>query len=102
MTDSLWSRLRLAAFGISPDEARFDRRGFAATTQDKQQRLEAAGRAFIHGYRSALSSADGSCAAAACDPLPDEVRGFAYEGTAMGLTLLDLVSVGRPRLFDAF
>src|SRR5262245_4442826 len=102
MAQTLLGRLRLATFGISPLEARFERRGFPATTPDRQERLEGAGRSFIHGYCAALSSADGRQAAVACESIAHEMRGFAYEGAAMGLALLDLVSGGRPRLFNSF
>lgn len=40
MRSPVVANLRTALFGISPVEARLDRRGFAATTPDKQNCLE--------------------------------------------------------------
>ena len=102
MPKSLFSAGRTALFGIAPEEARLDKRGFAATTPDKQKCLEDAGKSFILGYLSALSSAEVNRAASECEKLSPALRGFAYEGSAMGLALIDLVSVGKPRLFRAF
>jgi hypothetical protein len=102
MRNSLTANLRMALFGIAPIEARLDRRGFAATTADKQGCLENAGRSFIHGYLSALASADAQRSASDCEMLSIDLRGFAYEGSAMGLALIDLMGSGRPRLFNEF
>jgi hypothetical protein len=102
MLDSLMANVRTALFGIASVEARLETRGFAPTTPDKQQRLEHAGRAFIHGYLVALSRAHAQRTAMECDLLALALRGFAYEGAAMGLTMIDVVIRGTPRLFRSF
>lgn len=102
MPTSLFAPGRKALFGIALVEAHLDKRGFAATTSEKQKCLEDAGESFIQGYLIALSSAQVEHTAAECELLAPAQRGFAYEGSAMGLALLDLLSLGRPRLFRAF
>ena len=102
MPDSWMAAVRTRLFGISLDEARLETRGFRSTTPEKQQRLENAGRAFIHGYLVALKSADARQTASDCDGLSPQLRGFAHEGGAMGLAIIDLVTRGRPRLFRSF
>ena len=102
MPKSLFAAGRTALFGIAPDEARLDKRGFAATTPDKQECLEDAGKSFIQGYLIALSCAQVERTASECETLAPALRGFAFEGSAMGLALIDLLSVGKPRLFRAF
>lgn len=57
MPTSLFAAGRKALFGIALVEAHLDKRGFAATTSEKQKCLEDAGESFIQGYLIALSSA---------------------------------------------
>ena len=53
--------LRRRVFGISPNEADLDRRGFEASDACARTRLEDIGRTFIDGYHAALvQDADGS------------------------------------------
>ena len=81
-------------FGISPDEAMFARRGFQPADPLKQARLEEIGRTFVSGYRLALDDTDAVTLARRLDETPILMRGFAYEGAAMGLTLLDHLWLG--------
>ena len=95
---SVSARIRLGVLGISPDEARFDRRGFAQVP-GPQQRLEEVGRTFVRGYRSALEDDDPEWLARRLDRIEPELTGFAYEGAAMGIALRDtLAPWRRPRL----
>jgi hypothetical protein len=56
-------------------------------------RLESIGESFLHGYHAALRDADAP--ALRVDP---ELQGFAFEGAAMALTLLDhMIPVNRVR-----
>jgi hypothetical protein len=86
---STLGRLRRAALGISPDEATFVRRGFERGEPAAQSRLEEIGRTFIAGYHAALESDDMNCLGSRLAAVNSELRGFAFEGAAMGLTLLD-------------
>ncbi len=86
-------RLRKLMFGISVEETTVARRGFGVSNQDVGHYLEEIGRVFVLGYHAALM-----------DPNPEslteylkeaveiEYQGFAFEGAAMGLTLLDLLT----------
>jgi len=95
--DVLISKLRARVFAIGPGEARFDRRGFPAAGSFARERLEGAGRSFISGYTLAITDPPLSKLTAALDDLEPLWRGFAYEGAAMALELLDRTSRGRDR-----
>ncbi|MCP3904369.1 MAG: DUF1702 family protein [Planctomycetes bacterium] len=78
--------------GIDPDAATFARRGFAPTDEAAQARLESIGRTFILGYRAALEEPRAEPLAHRLDEVERERRGWAFEGAAMGLTMLDLLT----------
>ena len=66
-----------------------------------RERLEAVGAAFLVGYHAALERGEEGLTAA-LDEVELERRGFAYEGAAMGLALIDCLSpwgMGRWRRF---
>jgi enediyne biosynthesis protein E3 len=97
------SRLHRIAFGISNEEATFVRRGFRRTNAHARDRLELAGRTFLLGYHEALDDAGPSeNLVRELNRVKPEFRGFAFEGAAMGLTLVDQLSLqhrGRLREF---
>lgn len=95
---STWGWIRWRLFGISPEEASFVRRGFASPDPAARSRLEHIGRTFIRGYLAGLDEPSGAVAAR-LDAVEPELRGFAYEGAAMALALLDgLTPWRRDRL----
>jgi hypothetical protein len=62
-------------------------------------RIEQIGAAFVSGYHSALKEPSPNGLSAVLATAPLEQRGFAFEGAAMGLALLDgLVPWGHGRL----
>jgi hypothetical protein len=95
---SFFSALRMRLFGISADEVTFARRGFPADIPGVRERLERAGGAFVIGYNAALRDRDDvprlSDALAA---VHKDLQGFAHEGAAMGLALVDQLTIGRSR-----
>lgn len=97
-------RLRRLLFGISPDETTLAKRGFRASSQAVRDRLEGIGSTFVSGYHAALEEDRAHELAARLDStIEPEMRGFAFEGAAMGLTLLDLLTPWRrTRLTDFF
>lgn len=99
---SLATRLRKLAFGISPEEATFARRGFQATDPRVQCHLEQIGRTFVQGYLVALEVTGPEALSRRLDEVPRELRGFAYEGAAMGLALLDFVTPWKGNRWQAF
>ena len=87
-----FAQIRRRLFGISPAETKFARRGFPAADTDVQQHLETAGGSFVAGYNAALAKPRAEELVAELDGMDAMYRGFAYEGAAMGLALLDLVT----------
>jgi len=86
---SAWARGRL--FGLSPKESSFARRGFLAHNEGARRQLECAGETFVLGYREALEACDLGALAQRLSRVPAEFAGFAFEGAAMALALLDLL-----------
>lgn len=89
---NLWRWL----FAISPDEAAFDRRGFA--DGPARGHLEAIGRRFVAGYVAALDGHGAERLPERLHDVPPEHRGFYVEGAAMACALLDVVRLGGGRL----
>ena len=84
--------------GIPDDEALVSRRGFHVRDPDVQLRLESIGRTFLRGYHAALPDQGGAALARSLGAIDAELQGFAFEGAAMALTLLDhFMPVNRGR-----
>ena len=82
-------------------EASVERRGFCCSPA-AAERLERIGETFLRGYHTALENRSADAIAATLDgAFPPETRGFAFEGAAMGLVLLDRFRLER-RSFDRF
>lgn len=80
-------------FGLSEREVLLSHRGFIGKNsqefQEDRWRLEAVGRAFLSGYHAALDEGrDERSLLERLQSLRPSLRGFAYEGAAMGLTIL--------------
>jgi hypothetical protein len=85
--------------GIPPVEATFDKRRFHPGRSEAQEHLERIGRTFISGYHSALEADNTYTLDGLLQSVEREFRGFAFEGAAMALTLLDHIApFGRSRL----
>ncbi len=84
-----WGRLRQTLLQISPQEATFKQRGFLSTHAKTQQHLETIGKTFLQGYQTAIAFSDPSQVIVQLNGVEKEYRGFAFEGAAMGLALLD-------------
>ncbi|MDD4915294.1 MAG: DUF1702 family protein [Methylococcales bacterium] len=93
--------LRRRLFGIDPAETRVSRRGFDVADPQIKSRIETIGATFVGGYHAALLNTDPMPLSAQLDGVEPELRGFAYEGAGMGLTLADFFSP-RRRYFQAF
>src|SRR5205814_8859545 len=76
-------------------ETDFDVRGFAACADSVRAELELHGRSFVAGFNAATATAGALRLVDRLEELEPARRGFAYEGAAMGLALLDLVLPGR-------
>jgi hypothetical protein len=79
-------------FDISPRETSFERRGFRGGNAAARARLEQVGAAFTAGYRAALEDANHAGLVPKLESVAADFRGFAYEGAAMALALLDRIT----------
>ncbi len=94
-------RLRRSLFGISLEETTFAKRGFYRGDERAQEKLELIGRIFVQGYHAALEDHRFEVLVPRLQMIEAEFRGFAFEGAAMGLALLDYFSLWKRRL-EAF
>jgi enediyne biosynthesis protein E3 len=83
---------------IPAREVEFARRGFTCSDPQIQARLENVGRVFLRGYHAALGEKDQDALAGRLEQVDLEHRGFAYEGAAMALALLDDLAFRRNAL----
>ncbi len=96
------ARLRERLLGMAPEEATFARRGFRAGEAAVRERLELLGSAFLQGYHLAVRVGDPAALGPRLNAVGPEVRGFAFEGAAMGLALLDHLTPWRRNRWQAF
>lgn len=105
ITHSLSLPLKLLTFGqslcqrlfsISPESATFEQRGFQVSDTKAQAQLEKIGKIFLQGYHAAIAQEttpkvidQPENLILQLNKVETEYRGFAFEGAAMGLALLD-------------
>lgn len=94
--------LRKRFFGIAPEETTCARRGFRIAGGEICRRLEQIGRSFVEGYHAALLDTAPATLEQRLNAVDLEVRGFAYEGAAMALALLDQLTPWRRHRLAAF
>src|SRR5215510_1345201 len=87
---------------ISPDQATAARRGFEIADPSMRDRLERIGTTFIRGYHSAFEATSIQRLGVTLDSTEQQWRGFAYEGAAMALALLDCLTLGSQDRLGAF
>lgn len=88
-----------ALFSISTKETSVAYRQFRVKNPQVGKRLEKIGATFLYGYHAALDDAEPSSLSHRLEAVEPELEGFAYEGAAMALTLLDcLLPWRRDRL----
>ena len=97
-----WGRLRKYLFGLSTEESSFARRGFHQSQVKTRRHLERIGSTFLHGYNVALERDEPEELALQLNGIEAEFRGFAFEGAAMALTLLDYLTPWRRDRLQAF
>lgn len=91
--------VRRMIFGLAPDEASFAKRGFRGAGEPAQARVEQIGATFVHAYNAVLDAPEPESLLPVLDALEPDLRGFAYEGAAMSLALLEtLAPWGGPRV----
>lgn len=88
----------LASFlRIDDREVELARRGFLCSRPEVRRHLEEIGKSFLLGYHAALQYHDQQQLARDLTRVDCEYRGFAYEGAAMAMVILDSVSPGNAR-----
>jgi hypothetical protein len=88
------SKLRRALLGVSQQEAT----SFSEGNTKTWKQLEAAVLAAIEGYHATLDSSTFEVLVPRLNAVALELRGYAYEGAAMGLTGLDCMLPWKKRL----
>ena len=99
---SLLGQARRRFLGLSPAEASFAQRGFRASNDEARRRLEQIGIIFLSGYHAALEESEFVSIARRLANVDAELRGFAFEGAAMGLALLDCFTPWRKDRWRTF
>lgn len=83
---------------LSPEQANFQTRGFAAADPSRQLALETIGQTFIGGYNAALLARSAEAALLFATGVSAAERGFAVEGAVMGAAIADAVSFRQSLL----
>ena len=99
---SLLGKARRRFLGLSTTEATFARRGFLTGEEKARHRLEHIGITFLTGYHAALEETGFVALARRLAAVDAESRGFAFEGAAMGLGLLDCFTPWRKDRWRTF
>jgi enediyne biosynthesis protein E3 len=78
-------------------ETKLSTRGFTEKDTASRELLETIGETFLKGYAYAVEAPAVEAAEERLEEIPARFRGFAYEGAAMGLTVLDGLPFGGSR-----
>jgi hypothetical protein len=81
----------------SDEDTKLSTRGFRIKNDESRELLEIVGATFLAGFGHAVEAKTTSDAEARLEEIPTRFRGFAYEGAAMGLTVLDALPFGGSR-----
>lgn len=95
-------RLYRCLLGLSSKEATFARRGFHQGDDATRQWLERIGYTFLQGYHVALEEHETDTLATRLNQVEPKLCGFAFEGAAMALTLLDHLTPWRRNRLGEF
>jgi hypothetical protein len=99
---SLLGQTRRRFLGLSLVEATFAKRGFVASEEKARRHLEKIGTTFLSGYHAALEETGFVALAQRLSIVEADFRGFAFEGAAMGLALLDCFTPWRKNRWRTF
>jgi hypothetical protein len=90
-----WRALRRWILTPGIRNTRLDVRGFPEKSPQARARLERVGATFLAGYGHAMAAARPRDAETQLEQVDAPVRGFAYEGAAMGFAMRDGLPLGR-------
>jgi hypothetical protein len=94
--------LKRQLLGLSQLEVTAERRRFQVDCREKKQRIEEIGSYFLKGYHAALECSYLDQLFDTLSTEPPDYRGFAYEGAAMGVALLDRLLPWRTGQYAEF
>ena len=83
-------------FGLPLNETSVEMRGFRVAADEMRARLTQVGETFLDGYHAALGCRVPGTLVARLNSADAGLRGFAFEGAAMGLALLDTLTPWGP------
>jgi len=95
-------QFRRHLLSLSEDSVDFQQRGFRGASVFLRNRLENVGGAFLAGYHLALESDSPEELGSKLKEVDLDRRGFAFEGAAMGLALLDCLTPWRRDRISKF
>lgn len=99
---NLFLRLRRRIITPSSSATKLDVRGFHRKNPAAVELLETVGESFLTGYAAAAEARTPAEAEPALEAVRPQFRGFAYEGAAMALAVLDALPGGRSDRVQTF
>jgi enediyne biosynthesis protein E3 len=96
---STWGALRRRILTPSISATKLQTRGFHVKSPAAKELLEKIGQTFLTGYAYAVEARSVAAAEERLEEIPAQFRGFAYEGAAMGCTILDAMPASGGRRF---
>ncbi|MFU8852200.1 DUF1702 family protein [Micromonospora sp. SL1-18] len=99
---NVWRAVRRRLLTPDVSDTQLDKRGFHAKNDDAKELLETVGRSFVKGFGHAAYAGRPAEVEQLLEAMPRDYRGFAYEGAAMGLTIMDAMSLGSGGRIKAF
>ena len=89
---------------LTPDvsETSLEKRGFHKKSPQAQELLETVGEKFLLGYAHAVEARTPAQCEEWLARIPEQFRGFAYEGAGMGYAVLDGLPFGSRKHVDEF
>jgi hypothetical protein len=87
---------------VTPEAVTPQARGFFADDPMIVRRLSTIGTVFIGGFNRSLETIDVEAIAGWCDLMPNELRGFAFEGASFGLAMRDAFRWNSSPAWDRF
>src|SRR6266571_4552884 len=82
---------------ISPEATNFAVHGFHSGDPSTREQLELSASTFVRGYHTALASSSNAALASQLEQIDQGLKGFAYEGAAMALAMLDFFTPWQKR-----
>jgi hypothetical protein len=99
---SAWRALLRRTLTPDVSETSLEVRGFHVKDTAARERLETVGKSFLGGFAHAIEARSTAEAEERLEKVPGAFRGFAYEGAAMSLAILDALPIGGGGRVERF